>query len=589
MVRIAIIDKEKCNSKKCNQECIKYCPVNRTGKECIVLDSNNKKAKIEEVLCTGCGICVKRCPFDAISIINLPEVLKKDPLFRYGPNSFELFRLPIPKKGKVVGILGANGIGKSTALEILSNLIKINFGNFEKETKEEDIIRYFRGSELQDYFKKLFENNTKVSYKPQYIDLIPKKFKETAEELLLKNSTKKEVKEVSEKFGFKHILSRKLEQLSGGELQKIAIAATAMKDADIYFFDEPSSFLDIKERIKIAKIINELAEKGKAVVIIEHDLIILDYLSEIIHILFGKKSCYGVVSHPLSSKNGINTYLDGFLKDENIRFRDEKISFRHSSSEKKIGINIIAKWPEIEKKLSSFKLTAEGSEIYEKEIVGVIGANGIGKTTLLKIIAGQLKADKGKVPGKLKISYKEQYISPQKNKTVREVLSKVNKNYLSQKNKIEILAPLEIESLFEKKLEKISGGELQRVAIAVCLLQDADLYLLDEPSNYLDIEQRLRASRAIHRVIKNKEAAGIVIDHDLLFINYLSDRILSFDGEPAVTGRAKKIANIKDGMNSFLKELNITLRNDEHSKRPRVNKINSQKDKEQRKKGIYYA
>ncbi len=587
-MRIAIVHKDKCNSKKCNHECIKYCPVNRTGKECITL-TNEGKANIVEELCTGCGICTKRCPFGAISIINLPEVLKENPVFRYGANSFELFRLPIPKKGKVVGVLGANGIGKSTALELLSNLLKVNLGEFNKKLKDKEIFDAFRGNELQSYFKDLFSGKIKVAYKPQYIDFIPEKFKGTVKDLLSKGNSTEEIKQLSKEFGFEKIINRKLIHLSGGELQKIAIAATVSKDADLFFFDEPSSFLDIKERIKIAKSINKLAESGKSVVVIEHDLIILDYLSDIIHILFGKNACYGVVSHPLSAKNGVNTYLDGFLRDENMRFRDEKISFKHSISDKNISKKLFTSWPEIEKKLGSFYLKSESSEIYEKEIIGVVGANGIGKTTFMNIIAGQIKPDKGAINKKLKISYKPQYLKPEKEKTVRQLIQSVNKNYLNQKNKAEIIIPLEIEHLFEKQLENLSGGELQRVSIAVCLLQDADLYLLDEPSNYLDVEQRLKASRAIHKVIKNRESAGIVIDHDLLFINYLSDRVLVFDGEPAVNGKANKIEQIGRGMNHFLKDLDITLRKDYETGRPRVNKPNSQKDKEQRKKGQFYA
>ena len=153
MSRIAILKRADCNPKKCSHECEKYCPVNRTGKECIIIDET---AKIAEELCTGCGICPKKCPFDAIQIVNLPHQLKEKPVFRYGKNAFELFRLPVPQKGQVVGILGSNGIGKSTALEMLAGLLKPNLGQFEKELLEKEIIDSFKGTELQAYFTKLF-------------------------------------------------------------------------------------------------------------------------------------------------------------------------------------------------------------------------------------------------------------------------------------------------------------------------------------------------------------------------------------------------------------------------------------------------
>lgn len=586
MVRIAIIDKSKCNPKKCSQECQKYCPINRSGKECILID---RTANIVEELCTGCGICTKRCPFGAIKIINIPQQLKEKPVFRYGKNAFELFRLPIPQKKQVVGILGANGIGKSTALEILAGLLKPNFGEFERNILEKEIINNFKGSELQSYFTKLFSQKLKVSYKPQYIELIPKRFKGKVIDLLSKTGgSKKQIDEISKQTNISQILHRNIEQLSGGELQKVAISAAILKQADLYLFDEPASYLDVKERVRVAKIIRNLSNTGKRVIVVEHDLIILDYLADLVHILFGKTAAYGVVSHPLSAKNGVNAYLDGYLRDENIRFRDEPIKFQHNVAGKKEEKVVFANWPALKKKFRKFKLSVEPSEIYKKEIVGIVGANAIGKTTFMKMIAGQLKPDNGEVKSKLKISYKEQYLKPAKNTTVLQALSAVSKDIMTQKYKLEIMRPLEIEHLLERKLEELSGGELQRVAIAVCLSQNADFYLFDEPSTYLDVEQRLQTARAIQKIIKNKDAAALIIDHDLLFINFISDRLIVFSGEPARSGAAGKIQTVKNGMNDFLKELNITLRKDPATSRPRVNKPNSQKDKTQRRTGKFY-
>jgi ATP-binding cassette, sub-family E, member 1 len=583
--RLAIIKRADCNPRKCSQECAKYCPVNRTGKECIIVGDT---AQITEELCTGCGICPKKCPFDAIQIINLPHQLKEKPVFRYGKNAFELFRLPVPQKGKVVGILGSNGIGKSTALEILSGLLKPNLGEFERELLEKEIIDSFKGTELQAYFTKLFSQVTKVSYKPQYIDLIPNKFKGKVIDLLSNAGTKTQINEIAKDINIKDILQRNITKLSGGELQKVAIAAAILKKADLYLFDEPASYLDVKERVRVAKVIQKLAEQGKHVIVVEHDLIILDYLADLVHILFGQRACYGVVSHPLSAKNGVNTYLEGYLKDENIRFRDRPIKFDHHVTDRKQDLVVFTDWPDLKKKLGDFKLDIQSSELHEKEIVGIVGANAIGKTTFMKMIAGQLKPDSGKVKSKLKVSYKEQYIKATKGVTVMQALTAITKKVMTQSYKLDILRPLELEHLINHKLEDLSGGELQRVAIAVCLSRDADLYLFDEPSTYLDVEQRLMASRAIQKVIKNKKASALIIDHDLLFINFVSDRLMVFEGQPAKHGKANKIKTVKAGMNHFLKELNITLRKDPTTHRPRVNQPGSQKDKQQRKANKYY-
>ena len=131
LTRIAIINSDRCKPNKCNQECKNSCPVNRAGKLCVDVDISSKISTISEPLCIGCGICVRKCPFEAISMINLPSNLDKDTTHRYGLNTFKLHRLPIPSMGQVLGLIGINGIGKSTVLSILAGKIKPNLGNFQ--------------------------------------------------------------------------------------------------------------------------------------------------------------------------------------------------------------------------------------------------------------------------------------------------------------------------------------------------------------------------------------------------------------------------------------------------------------------------
>jgi len=578
-MRIAVIQKDKCNPQRCGNYCQKLCPINRKGEQCITI---NQKAAINEELCIGCGICHK-CPFEAISIINLPESLKQQPIHQYGKNGFRLFNLPLPQKNKVTGIIGKNGIGKTTAIEILSGILKPNLG--KKQASEQEILEFFKGQELQNHFKNL--NRLKVSYKPQKVDQIPKITKGTVKALLTKVDEKNQLEKITKQLEIFNILNHDIDQISGGELQRVAIAATVLKKADIYIFDEPTNYLDIKQRFKIAKFIRSLLNEKTSIIVIEHDLIILDYLSDIIHLMYGQESCYGIVSQPKTTKSGINIYLEGYLKQENIRFRDKKITFQEKTPEKSKKFSTLTTFTEISKKLNSFTLTTEQGEIKQQEIVGILGPNAIGKTTLMKILAGQLKPDSGNLE-KIKISYKPQYIKPDQNDLVINLLQKETKEFSSSKYKTLILEPLKIQPLFNKDINTLSGGELQRVAIALALSRDSDLILLDEPSAFLDIEERLALSKTIKNFIEQKEISALIVDHDLLFIDYISDRLIIFSGQPAINGHCSSPSQMEEGMNSFLKDAKITLRRDTETKRPRINKPNSVLDRKQKESGKYY-
>ncbi len=581
MTRIAVVNKQKCNATKCNELCLKKCPVNRTGEKCIINIDN--KARIDEELCNGCGICQNICPHEAVHIINLPEALEKDPIHQFGENGFRLYKLPIPIFGKVVGIMGRNGIGKTTAVKILAGLLQPNLGKLKKQSTYKDLIEYFKGTEAQSYFEKVKENKIIISYKPQQVDMIPKTYKGKVKDLLKKVDETGRMNELVEKLDLKHILDNDIKKISGGELQRVAIAATVLKKANLYFFDEPTSYLDIKQRIKVSKFIRSLATDDVAVMVVEHDLIILDYLTDLVHLMYGKETCYGICSMPKSTRAGINVYLSGFLKEENIRFRDKQIKFTKHANERVMGNLLLTEWKNIKKKLGKFNLEAKSGTVNRQEVVGILGENGIGKTTFAKILAGVLEPDQGEIEKNIKVSYKPQYLETKSEELVTTFLQNAFNNYETQ-----IIRPLNIKPLQYKKLNQLSGGELQRVSVAHCLSQEADLYLLDEPSAYLDVEQRLIISKLIQDFMENKSTTALIVDHDLLFIDYLSQRLIVFDGKPAVHGTVHGPYPMQKGMNTFLTDLNLTFRRDPESGRPRANKPDSIKDREQKADNKYY-
>jgi len=581
--RIAIIHKDKCHPDECgNYLCIKLCPINRTGSDCIV-EGYDGKAAIDEMLCTGCGICPKRCPFGAIEIINLPETLNKSPIHRFGRNMFELYSLPTPLFGKVCGIVGKNGLGKSTAFKILSNLLKPNLGNWEEEVDFKDVLKYFKGTEMQKFLEKLRDNKVTVSYKPQQVDLIPKQFKGTVRELLEKLDLDNKLEKLSASLQLSNFLDTDISKISGGELQRVAIAAAVLKNANLYLFDEPTSYLDIKQRINVSHFISSLADNDTAPMVIEHDLIILDYMTDLVNIMYGSEGAFGVVSNVKPTREGINAFLEGYLKTENVRFRDGVIKFEKSQKPVLVKPVELVSWTELDKKLGNFKLQASAGSLNKNEIVGVLGENGIGKTSFVKMLAGLLKPDQGLINGSVKVSYKPQYLETDSDVTVVDFLKDAIARYFNQ-----IIKQLDLEKLFTQKLSQLSGGQLQRVSIAYCLSQDAQLFLLDEPSAYLDVEQRLLISKVIKNIAEERGVSILVVDHDLMFIDYISDKLLVFSGAPSKQGLLEGPFSMEAGMNKFLAELDITLRRDVNSHRPRINKLGSVKDREQRNAGKWY-
>ncbi|KAM3292625.1 hypothetical protein ACQJBY_036385 [Aegilops geniculata] len=537
LTRIAIVSEDKCKPKKCRQECKKSCPVVKTGKLCIEVSPAAKLAFISEELCIGCGICVKKCPFDAIEIINLPKDLEKDTTHRYGPNTFKLHRLPVPRPGQVLGLVGTNGIGKSTALKVLAGKLKPNLGRF------------------------------KAIIKPQYVDHIPKAVQGNVGQVLEQKDERDMKNELCVDLELNQVIDRNVGDLSGGELQRFAIAVVAVQSAEIYMFDEPSSYLDVKQRLKAARVIRSLLRSNSYVIVVEHDLSVLDYLSDFICCLYGKPGAYGVVTLPFSVREGINIFLAGFVPTENLRFRDESLTFKIAETQEnaeEVATYQRYKYPTMSKTQGNFKLSVVEGEFTDSQIVVMLGENGTGKTTFIRMLAGLLKPDtmegtEVEIP-EFNVSYKPQKISPKFQHPVRHLLhSKIRDSYTHPQFVSDVMKPLQIEQLMDQEVINLSGGELQRVALCLCLGKPADIYLIDEPSAYLDSEQRIVASKVIKRFILHAKKTAFIVEHDFIMATYLADKVIVYEGLASIDCTANAPQSLVSGMNKFLSSWKFTF------------------------------
>lgn len=570
----AIIDQDNV-TEEVKDIAVKYDPLNRSGGEGFHVDKNGKLKIEEQKVMKSHRIIQDKIPNDSINIVELPSE-SGELIHQYGENGFRIYNLPKPVEGEIIGLLGRNGIGKTTALRILSGETIPNMGLHEEDLSIDDVVDQVTESILVEHLREAHKSDISVSRKPQIASeySIDKKVSEVLD---VEDS-------MSEDLSVNQLLDKKLSSLSGGELQRVLVLNALSNESDVYIFDEPSSFLDVRQRVDASDVISENVGDESTTFVVDHDLTFLESLCDTVHILYGDTNNYGVVSNPVSTRNGINDYVRGYVSSDDVKIRDTQFEFDIRSSEDKQLESSRVSYPDFKVNIGDFNLSVSEGDIKQSQVVGILGENGLGKTTYAKALAGQLDST---ADFDFTVSYKPQYLEVNNGEmSAQAYISQIpNINMSTMKD---MKRKLDIDGLMEQDLGSLSGGELQKLSISICLSREADMYLLDEPSAYLDVETRNHVGQLLKTYSNKTGNPVLVIDHDIFLISTVSDNVVVFTGDSGNYGNATSVIGLEEGMNRFLSEMDVTLRKDRDTNRPKFNNRGSQLDRKQRSEGEYY-
>ncbi|XP_074348354.1 ABC transporter E family member 2-like isoform X1 [Apium graveolens] len=417
-----------------------------------------------------------------------PKYLDENTIIhRYSPGEYKLYGLPVPKLNQVLGLVGSSLIGKSVVFDIFSRKVIPNLGRPENPPTWEEIFEYLKGSNdnMYNYFTRLVQDQVKVCVTQDSKIFARRGLRGIVGELLdSRDETGMKAKICSE-LGLNQILERNLVHMSSGEFQRFSIGLVAIQKAGVYIFEQPSNFLDVKQRHKAAQVIRSLSRPDSYVMVADNDLSVLGYVSDYICCLYGLRGAYGVVSLPLSVREGINVFLNGFVQignsEESPAYEVKKASNVHAEELEPVARY---KYPSISITRGSFKLKLNEGEFTANQITVILGENGTGKSTFIQMLAGFLKPDT--VVGsaiqmpKFCVSYKAQKIKPYFPLSVRDLL---NQNFFDACQDPEfmlyVLEPLGIIDLMKRRVIDFIRGQVQRLALCLCLGKHADLFLIE--------------------------------------------------------------------------------------------------------------
>ena len=423
-------------------------------------------------------------------------------------------------QGKCVVLCGKSGCGKTTLTRIINGLIP----------------SYYTGDLIGDCF---VDGNTYTDVS-EFVGLVGSVFQNPRTQYFNSNTTEElafpcenkgmnredilaRIDVVSKEFGIEDLLDRSIFQLSGGQKQKLALAAAMMLDPKILVLDEPSSNLDYDSIEEMTLLLKKLKEQGKTIIVSEHRLYWLRDVADEYILLNHKKICSW--SREEFLKLDVET-----RKKHGLRTSD--IASIHLNQENHVQYPILQC-----KNLKigyDYPLATINLSIQKGEIVGVMGHNGFGKTTLIKTLCGLLKPLGGE------IIYQE---SKKLKKHSFLVMQDVNYQLFadSVKDEVllgakypekldEVLSLLSLKELEDRHPVSLSGGQKQRVTIAAALLSGKELLYLDEPTSGLDYYHMEMVGKLLNKVRENGQTV-IVVTHDEEFASKWCDRIIKVDKE----------------------------------------------------------
>lgn len=435
-------------------------------------------------------------------------------------------------KGECILLTGVSGSGKSTLIHLMNGLIPTLYeGKLEGEI-------LFKNKDLKDI------ESYDISKNIGYVSQDPRGHfftTNTTSELVFSmenygiplNEMKKKYSELVNLLELEKLVDKNIIYISSGERQKIAIGCSLSLEPEIIILDEPSSNLDFHMTKKLKQLIEKLKTKGYTIIIAEHRMYYIQDLIDRVFVINNGKVIEKTISDLKSNNEVPLRSLDIFnLELENISCKNKELLMEINNITYK---NI----------LSNITTT-----VYKGDVIGLIGKNGVGKTTLLRLLSNIMKPNKGKIVGKVvpflvmqDMDYQfftESVESEMKFGSADNDLEKINS----------LLMKLGLTEFKDKIPFELSGGQKQRLLIAISALANVNLLMFDEPTSGLDYVNMTKVSGILKDLSKN--SALIVATHDIEFLYKTCNRVVYLDDKVIKEDFYLNLENKKKVNNIFI-------------------------------------